>query len=174
MKYVLLIVLVLMTNPSWALGFTKVIHQDEIQTKLDQMMPLKRTKYFVTIKVSQPKIALQSGQEALYVEAIIEASALGGLHGKGQIGIAGNIEYRPAEGAFYLQNPTVKKLVLNQVPADIQPKIKKSVEQLVAKALKNYPIYVLDDTDTKQKLAKATIKSIKIEDKQVEITLSLF
>lgn len=44
----------------------------------------------------------------------------------------------------------------------------------MAKALKKYPIYTLDDNDAKQKLAKATIKSITISDQQVEIELSLF
>ncbi|MDC2889795.1 hypothetical protein [Psychrosphaera algicola] len=53
------------------------------------------------------------------------------------VGVTGDVEYRTKEGAFYLQNPKVAKLAFNDVPTAIQPKIKKSVEKLVAKALKN-------------------------------------
>ncbi|MBU2883364.1 DUF1439 domain-containing protein [Psychrosphaera sp. B3R10] len=174
MKVVFVFLLLVASCNLWALGLTKTIQQSEIQQKLDQMMPLERTKYFVKVKISDPKIALKSGQDALYIEATITASGPGGLGGSGLVGVTGDVEYRTKEGAFYLQNPKVAKLAFNDVPTAIQPKIKKSVEKLVAKALKKYPIYQLDDTDMKQKLAKSTIKSIKVIDEAVEVELSLF
>lgn len=174
MKVVLILLLFLFSFSTWALGFTKTIHQSEIQQKLDQMMPLERTKYFVKVKISEPKIALKSGQDALYIEAVITASGPGNLGGSGLVGVTGDIEYRPKEGAFYLHNAKVAKLAFNDVPTAIQPKIKTSVEKLVAKALKKYPIYQFDDTDMKQKLAKSTLKSIKVIDQNVQVELSLF
>lgn len=174
MKIALFFIFIICSFNSLALGYTKSIHQDEIQQKLDQMMPFERKKYFVKAKVSDPKIQFREGQDALYVEAVVHASAPGGLSGTGAIGITGNIEYKASEGAFYLQNPKVAKLVFNDVPTAIQPKIKDLVEKAVAKGLKKYPIYTLDDTDTTQKLAKSTIKNIKIVDQHVEIELGLF
>ncbi|MDC2889796.1 hypothetical protein [Psychrosphaera algicola] len=61
MKVVFVFLLLVASCNLWALGLTKTIQQSEIQQKLDQMMPLERTKYFVKVKISDPKIALKSG-----------------------------------------------------------------------------------------------------------------
>ena len=86
-------------------------------------MPLERKQYFVTIKISNPKIDLIKETNEIGLFASIEANALGGIQGKGEVMIKGTLQYVQQQGAFYFNNPTIVSLAIDNVPESLIPKV---------------------------------------------------
>ena len=113
----------LISQAATALEHTIEVTEQEIQTKISAFMPLERKQYFVTIKISNPKIDLIKETNEIGLFASIEANALGGIQGKGEVMIKGTLQYVQQQGAFYFNNPTIVSLAIDNVPESLIPKV---------------------------------------------------
>ena len=95
----------------------------------------------------------------------------GGLKGSGRGKLFGSVRYERNEGAFYLDEPKLRELEIKRVPAQLNKEIAKIAEGALVKALQRYPLYRLNESDNKQKMAKAMLESVKVEDQQLLIKL---
>jgi hypothetical protein len=168
------ICLTLVSQMVVALDYTHIITEQAIQEKVAALMPIKKKKYFITIKISNPKIDLIKETDEIGILANIEAKAPGGIKGKGEVKIKGTLEYAPEKGEFYFKDPTIISLVINNVSANIMPKIQDIAQASLSKAMAVYPVYKFKDNNFKHKLAKAVLKSLKVENEQLLLTLGVF
>ena len=157
-----------------ALTYTHLITEQAIQEKVAALMPIKKKKYFITIKISSPQIDLIKETDEIGILAHIEAKALGGIKGKGEVRIKGTVEYVPEQGEFYFKDPTIVSLVIDNVSAAIMPKIQGIAQASLSKAMAVYPIYKFKDNNVKHRLAKAVLKSLTVENEQLLLTLDVF
>ncbi|MGJ8691292.1 MAG: DUF1439 domain-containing protein [Thalassotalea sp.] len=174
MKFIIGIMLLVLSNFSSALSYTLEFSEAELQSKLDAMMPLVKKKLFMKITISAPKLDLIDNANELALFANINVSAPGGLNGSGKTKIKGSIDYRPEQGAFYLKNPEVIELHINGVLPQYQMKIKELAQASIAKALLKQPIYKFKDDDMKQKMAKSTLTSVVVKNGKLLVNLSMF
>jgi len=164
----------ILSQPVFAFTYTQEITEAEIQQKVASMMPLKRTKSFLTVILSKPKIRLNDGSDQISFYSKVKLKALGGLTGNGSTKIKGSIEYNAAKGEFYLRNPKIVDLKMKDVPSSFMPKIKSLAQSFLSQSLKKRPIYRFKDNDLKQKLAKSVLKSVTIKNKKLQVVLSAF
>lgn len=174
MKY--LIGLCLLLSASWgqAYSYTKEFSALELQDMLSAMMPLTKTRYFITLTLTEPKLDLLESSNQLGLGANIRASALGAFSGTGTTYITGSISYNQEEGAFYFKNPNLVELTLNGVAKQHQGEIQKLAQSTLATLLATRPLYILDDNDLKQKLAKSTLESVTVENGKLVVSLRVF
>ena len=137
-------------------------------------MPVVKKKYFVTVKISDPKIDLIKETDEVGILANIDASAPGGIKGSGEVMIQGSLDYDPKKGEFYFKNPKIVSLKIDQVPADFIPDIQALAQTALSKALATYPVYKFKDDDLKHRLAKSVLKSLKVQNEKLVITLGAF
>jgi hypothetical protein len=173
-RCILLILLSLANQVVFAVDYTHEITQKEIQEKVSALMPIERKKYFVTVRVSNPIIDLIKETGEIGIFANVEAIAPGGIKGSGEVMIKGILDYHPKEGAFYFINPTITSLAIDKVPSKFMPRIKKIAQTALTKAMAVYPVYKFKDDDLKQTLAKAVLKSLKVSNEKLVLTLGLF
>ena len=157
-----------------ALDYTQEITEQEIQEKVSAFMPVVKKKYFVTVKISDPKIDLIKETDEVGILANIDASAPGGIKGSGEVMIQGSLDYDPKKGEFYFKNPKIVSLKIDQVPADFIPDIQALAQTALSKALATYPVYKFKDDDLKHRLAKSVLKSLKVQNEKLVITLGAF
>lgn len=174
MKYLFGLMLLLSVCSAQAYSYTKEFTEAELQNMVSAMMPLTRTKYFITLTFTEPKVHLLESANELGLGANIRASALGAFSGNGTTYITGSISYNQEEGAFYFQNPQLVELTLNGVAKKQQTEIQKLAQSTIAALLASKPIYILNDNDLKQKLAKSTLESVKVESGKLIVSLSVF
>jgi hypothetical protein len=98
---------------------------------------------------------------------------LKGFKGSGRGELIGTIDYRPEEGAFYLANPRILNLSIDHMPTMLIPKFSQAAKILLKKSLATYPVYRLNENDAKQKMAKASLKKVSVQDDRVLLTLGL-
>jgi hypothetical protein len=104
----------------------------------------------------------------------VDVIAPGGFKGGGRGKIAGTLRYQQDSGEFYLDSPRLVDLEIDLLPKQLTPKIAKLAELVLSKASEKLPVYRLRDDDAKHQLAKSTLKSIKVRDHKLLITLGMF
>jgi len=155
------------------LGFTQnlVLTEQELQQRLNDMTPMQRNTVYANIVLTDAKIDLLESANQLAITAYLDATVLGGLHGSGKVSVQGSLSYNPKEGAFYLHRPKLQDLHIDQLKPEIVAQLKPLIEDVIIQALRNKPIYRLNDEDIRQSLLKATLKDVQIKDNQVRVSL---
>lgn len=156
-----------------AFSYTVEISKQIIEEQISLHMPLEKHIPLVSLRLYEPKVNLfaESNEVSLFVN--VDVVMLKGFKGTGRGELIGTIDYRPDEGAFYLINPRVVNLNIDRVPPVIVPKITQAATLLLTKSLETYPVYRLNEEDTRQKMAKASLKKVEVADEKLLLTFGL-
>ncbi len=168
------IMILIISHSVSAYSYTKQFTEAEIQQAINTIMPLEKQKMFLSIIVSNPKIELIEKTNQIGVFSNIKLKAPGGIAGTGSTKIKGSISYDAKKGAFYLKNPQIVDLKIDNISDAIMPKIKSIAQSFLRSELKRRPIYKFRNDDVKQKLAKAVLQSVTVKNKTIEVVLSAF
>ncbi|MEH6348068.1 MAG: DUF1439 domain-containing protein [Bermanella sp.] len=166
--------LLLISQVSIAFEYTLEFTQPELQAKISAMMPVTKKTMLATVVVDNAKLELIEGSDKLAIAAKLNAVLLGNLNATGDLKIQGTLSYNAKEGAFYLKDPEIIELNINEIPPRFHDQIKQLAQKGVAKKLSNQPVYKLKDDDMKQNLAKSMLKSLQVKNKTLIATLGLF
>lgn len=173
MKLLITFLIISMASLANAFSYTHSFTEAELQQQIEKVMPIVKKKYFLTMTLSNPQIDLIEGANEIGLKSNINVDAPGGMGGKGQAHIVGQLDYKQAEGAFYFRNARLVDLTLEGVSPELLPEIKKAAQSGLTRSLSKRPVYVLKDTDVKQKIAKSTLKSIMVKNQELEITFGI-
>lgn len=156
-----------------ALGFsyTMRLSEAELQARIERLMPFERTQYLFTVSLSEPLIELSETDNQIALFSAVSVLGPAGLQGRGSAKVKGSIRYERAQGAFFIDQPSVEQLEIERMPRRLSGELIKVVQTIVSKALAKYPVYTLREEDAKQKLAKSMIDSIRVENKELIVKL---
>lgn len=174
MKQLLVITLLLGSSLSWGFSYTLEMTEQQIQQKVDALMPLKKKQLFFLITLSGAKVDLVEGKNEISLFSQIQVDAPNNIRATGRAEIAGTLKYNAKQGAFYLHNAVVKTLEVDQLDKSLLPTVKQLAQGAISQSLNRHPVYQLNDQDLQQKLAKTTLKSIRVENETLKATLGLF
>ncbi len=158
---------------SMAFEYTLSFSESDIQSRIDEILPVKKETFVVVITIDQAKVRLLERVNQVALDTKLFVNGLAGINAQGRISVQGEVTYRSAEGAFYLSHPVITKFTVDQVPQDILPKLKELAQAGLDQALFNKAIYVLKDDDMRHQLLKSSLKSIVIKDKILKATLGI-
>ncbi|WP_340680363.1 DUF1439 domain-containing protein [Paraglaciecola sp.] len=169
-----LLAIVLLMSWQQAKAYTLEISAEELQAKVTAMMPIEKKKFFVTVTLSNPDIDLAVGDNKMGLFSDIKLKTPAGVNGSGSIKITGALKYVADEGAFYFQSPQIISLESKDISANMLPKVRELAQLAVQEFLSRKPVYQLKDDDLKQKLAKAVLQSVKVENNKLIVELGVF
>lgn len=173
-RVIALFTLALLSQFSWSFSYTVEITEAELQSKVAAMMPIEKSKLFVTTTLSNPVVTLGESDDQIATSVLVNVKAPGNIKGSAHVATTGSLIYKAKEGAFYLGNPKIVGLTSSDIPESLVPKIKELSQSALAKILSSRPIYKLKDDNMKHQLAKSVLKSIKVKDHKLLIELSAF
>ncbi|WP_028293342.1 DUF1439 domain-containing protein [Oceanobacter kriegii] len=166
--------LLLALTSSLASAYTIELTEAELQQRLESMMPMHRDRYFMKVTLDKPELDLTLGDGLLGFGALMTVEAPGDLGGDVKVKIAGELVYNADRGTFYLKKPKILSMDSSHISVGNQAQVKSVIEPLASKYLERKPVYTLDDEDLKQKLAKAVLKSVTVQDNKLVLELSPF
>lgn len=165
--------LIFVSANSWAYNYTVELTEAQLQQQLASMMPITQEKMFVTVTLSQPVLDLGMGGDKIGVFSSLDISAPGGIKGTGRAKVEGRISYKKENGSFYLYNPTISHIEIDQVPAQFHSNVKQLAQLALNSSIKGKPIFTLTEDNSQEKLAKSMLQSVKVESGKLLITLSI-
>ena len=138
------------------------------------MMPLEKKQYLFALRLSEPKLELINASNQIGFYTHIDLIAPGGLKFGGRGQVLGALRYEAGRGELYIDAPKLKGLEIDWLPKRLASLVANLAEPLLATASKKYPIYRLRDDSATHQLAKSTLKSIRIVDHKLVLTLGIF
>jgi hypothetical protein len=156
-----------------AISYTVEITQQELQEKVEAMMPLKKKKLFVLVTLSEPQVELISESNEIGLQTKISIAGPG-ISESGIANIKGTLEYRPEKSAFYLLNPEVVGLNFDNLSSDMNGLAINLAQKTIESATKKRPVYRFKDDKLKDQMAKALLQSIAVENNVLKISMKLF
>ena len=157
-----------------AFSYTLEISEEELQSRLTEMMPMEHQALFVSVVLSSPDIDLTVGNNEIGFSSNVEVVVPGGLKGTGSSKVTGSLSYEPSKGAFYVSQPKIVDLKAENVPPQFTQQAKEIAQVAVSQFLSTRPIFVLSDKDLKQQMVKAVLKSVKVENNLLLVELDPF
>lgn len=167
----LFMLLGLIALPSHA--YEMEVTEQELQQQLDNIT-LKREDMLLSVEVTDARVNLIEATNRVALKGNIKTLLLGSLQGNGQTEIEGTIQYNSDKAAFYFVDAVIKELKIDKVDPEHLPVIQSALQKAMQEGLARKPIYVLDDNDMKQKLAKATLNHVTVKGKSLIFDFSLF
>lgn len=163
-----------LTWVNMAFSYTLKISEARIQQELAAIMPVKKSKFFITVVLSEPKIELitEGNKIGLHVRTAI--SIPGRIKALGQLNITGSLSYKAETKEFFFTQSVIEKLEIASIPDKYLVQVKAIIQWLAKKILMKKAVYSLRQEGLKYKFAKSTLKSVSVKGKNLLVVLELF
>ena len=169
----ILFILISLAISPLAAAYTYKLTEAELQEKLDTQT-FEHKDSLLKASVTDGKITLLEKDNQILLSAKVDILLLRQIEGQGSAAIQGQIHYEPEKGAFYFKNAKIQTLAIDNLDPEYLPLVQQALEKTLSKTLSRRPIYVLDDKDVKQKLAKSQLDSVEVKDKVLIFNFSIF
>jgi hypothetical protein len=114
------------------------------------------------VTLADPQVRLRNGDPRLILSARAMADVGAQSLGEGTIELAGKPRYDPAQGAFFMDAPEVVRVEFPGLPqAYVAPAIELT-RGLLIDYLRQTPVWVLDEKDSQQALAKLVLREVEV------------
>jgi len=170
---IFIICLFTLSSLATALPYTLKITEQELQEKLSKQLPMERQAAYISAKIYDSRVDLIEGSDQVGVYTNMDLTVFGNIKGTGRAYAKGVITYNVEKGAFYLINPNIVSLEIENIPPDFIPDIKKIAQLSLEQALKISPFYLFNDQKTQEKMAKSSLESILVENQTLLIKMRL-
>lgn len=168
----LLVLLVVAALGACSHVFTLDYTADELNGKLQPLFPLQQKQGPFTINLTQPKVRFNSPANRLGIAFDLDVQGMG-LKLQGSTVLEGKVEYRSAARAFYVVDPVVSELNVKGVPSLVMTPLRQAISFAGGLALKDRPIYTLNPALSREALAIAHLRGIRVADDRLQISVSL-
>jgi len=147
--------------------------QADIQTKVSTKFPINKVKDSINITLSNPKVKLDGASQRLVMttDVLIKLpNKKVGPRGRevnpppltGNAVVNGVINYDKTTGIVYFEKGKLQDLNVDQLPAEIESKVKATAATQVESQLAKMEIFKLDEAKLEQAAAKALLQGIKV------------
>ncbi|MGB5445332.1 MAG: DUF1439 domain-containing protein [Psychromonas sp.] len=173
--YAKLLFICLLVLPQFAAAtsYTLQITEQELQQKVTRELPIEREAAYLAAKIYDSQVDLIEGTNEVGLFTKIDLVALGSIKGSGQAYVKGGVTYNPEKGAFYLINPSIVSVDINDMPPEFIPEIKRIALLSLEQAVQIYPLYKFQDEKIQEKMAKSVVESIRVEKQTMLIKMKL-
>jgi hypothetical protein len=184
MKRVLLTVLVvalLLGGGAWyyfsGRQYVYTFSESQIREKLAARLPFRRTYLlFFDVTLDNPRVSLadESGRISAGLDITL-GIRVGGqpVPLGGTIDVAGRLDYRADEAAFYLAEPVIENFSIQGLPEKYASKIAKVIADGLQDYFSDHPVYALRASESRELAARLVLRDVVVRDRTLVVTLGL-
>ena len=151
------------------LAFTR----EDLQSRLTRKFPRQEKHQLMAVTFSNPEVVLEPGADTMGIRLDLNMTPRLGKRRRGWVLAQGGIEYRPERGEFFIVNPRVRELEIDDLKKKYQQVVRSIADRIVEEYLSEVPVYRLNQKEFKQKVAKLVLKSVEIKDGRLVVVVGL-
>jgi len=114
------------------------------------------------ITMADPTVRLKEGDERLFFTSRASPEVGARLLEGGIIEVAGKPRYDPSRGAFFIDAPEVLRMDFAELPLAYRGTATELSRGLLVDYLRQTPVWVLDEHDAHQALAKLVLRQVEV------------
>ena len=148
------------------------LEQAELQQRLSAQFPITATKFFVKLTLKDPILQLNptSNQVGLRLTATVAPPVLA-QEFTGRVSAKGELFYNRDERAFYIRDPQIVDLTIDDLPAKYSKGAKDALGVLTRETLSRTPIYQLEGRNLKEVAAAHVLRKVEVKNGTLEAEL---
>ena len=140
-----------------------------VQAALQNYFPLREYASIARIVLQEPKVQLEKGSVDIVLMIPVEAKITGDVLHQGHITMLVNVNYQPASGDLFLDNPRLQQFEMPGLDAKLLADLREIIVAMGKTALPLVRIYKVKKEDLNHSLAKSALKEFKIEENQLRL-----
>ncbi|MBL8824803.1 MAG: DUF1439 domain-containing protein [Planctomycetia bacterium] len=159
----------------WGKRFDIVVTEQEVQETVVERFPMTKSILQVAaVTFESPVIHLDEKANLIHASLDCKITIKGvPFDMRGTTQITGQMEYRPDQGAFYLQELQIKKIDLRGVPAQWEVKARDAMAMVAREVMRAFPVYRLKEANLKERAARLVLKKVRVEQGQMILTMGI-
>ena len=148
-------------------SFRLVIPKAKLQSGVSKLFPVSKDYFLLTVVVSNPALQLKKGSDKLGLgfDLRVKSPQFGSLPGTGAV--EGGLRYDKRKGALFMDRSKVTKFDLKGLPSEYNSFLIELLGSVVKDYLAQKPLYEIKGKKKSERLLKAALQSIRIENGQV-------
>jgi len=117
---------------------------------------------FATLKLTRPAVYFEQRSNRIGLAVTVTTSMPGYIMAKGSGAIDGDLEYRQETGEFYLRDPKVRCLEIENLPSEAVMLLRQLLQEMAQQSLQLMLVYQLNDNDLRQRMARSVLQSVTV------------
>ena len=126
---------------------------------------------FACMTLTDPVVRLVNGDPRLFVATRVSPDVGSQPFGAGVIEVAGKPRYDAAAGAFFIDAPEILRLEFPDLPSAYVAPATELSQGLLVDYLRQTPVWVLDEHDAQQALAKLVLRQVAVRGGRLELVI---
>jgi len=151
------------------------ISQAQLEQKLAERLPLTQRYPLVSVTMAQPRVHLSEDSERVDfgLNMTVTTNTSGSQLLGAQIDVSSSLRYDAERGAIFLDQPVMDKLVVQGLDDRRTAMAQVALEAAMASYLAQQPIYTLNASDARQRVARMKVRDIKVDKGVLVVILGL-
>lgn len=154
--------------------FTVEVTEEELQSKVQALMPLEINKLGVVTLLSNSTVLIENDPKLLTVISDVGVTLPNGLSYSGRVKMNASLIYQPESFSFFLKDVKIIEMTVERLQEPYLPIVRNFAQIMAVRIFSTHPIYTLKSDSVKNRLVKSTLKSVTIEDKKIVLSFGLF
>ena len=147
----------------------------QITRQLAPSFPLRRCLFgeLACVRLTRPVVRMQANDPRIFVSVDVGFQPVPGQASQsGSARVAGQPAYDPQAGAFYLKRPQLLDFSMEGVPPDQARMVANVISGMLAdEFFSEQPLWVLDESDPRQAMARLSLRSVTVQQGALVVTL---
>ncbi len=123
------------------------------------------------VTLSDPVVRLKDGDPRIFLAARITPEMGAQVLAGGSLEVAGKPRYDPARGAFFFDAPEILRLDYPDLSPAYLAQATDLTRSLLVDYLRQTPVWVLDEQDSQQALAKLVLRQVEVRGGALRFTI---
>jgi len=156
-----------------AMAYSIELTEKEANIAVERYFPIEHVTPVATLKLSRPAVYFDQRSNRIGLKVSVTASMPGLLMGEGHGAIDGDLEYRQETGEFYLRDPRVRRLDIENLPAEATILLRQLLQEMTRQSLPFILVYQLNDVDLRQRMARSVLQSVTVRNRKLILELAV-
>ena len=149
-------------------------NRSEIQSSLEQKMPLHYQHSLFSLAVHEPTLHLEERTQRIGLQVKLTFNSVLGLASQGSALVDGQPRYHPEDHSFYLDDARIQHMTLEGIPEQFIPQIQTILQDVIRGYLAEQPLYTIKNRNMTESMARMMLRSIEVKDDQIIAKLGIF
>jgi hypothetical protein len=165
LRVLLLLLSLSAATPATAERRTYTVGAAELTREAAARFPQRRCLLgLACVTLADPQVRLRNGDPRLFLSARATPDVGAQALAEGTIEIAGKPRYDPTQGAFFMDAPEILRVEFPGLPQATVASVVELTRGLLIDYLRQMPVWVLDEKDSQQALAKLVLREVEVRD----------
>ena len=152
-------------------GFVVAVPAERIQKALEPAFPVVKKSGIVRVTLTDPRVILKRGSNRIGILVTARVDVFGKKATTGEATADGTMSYDPKTTTLTISDVRARSVTIDHIDRSLRRTATRLAKDAVQAELPKSAVYQMTDSTLIERAVKFAVRSVKVEDGQVDVTL---